>query len=246
MTRTETITRWFGINPAQHGHPFQPADLPPPAPGQILLITGPSGAGKSTLLRQLRRTLARRCMDLDRLRIPNRPVIDLFNHIRLEDALAALSRVGLAEAHTWLLPPAHLSAGQRWRLRLALASVHPRLLAGRPLCIMCDEFAALLDRITAAIVAHRLRRLIDHHPHLSAIVATSHADLHGSLQPDQTIECDFGQIRVVRDAPSAHPSGSGVPPLNLNPEPRRLCHLNPEPGRLFHSERPRAARSTVA
>ena len=195
MTRSETIARWFDLKPTQL-HP-QPANLAPPAPGQILLITGPSGAGKSTLLRSLRKSLGRRCLNLDHLRLPHRPVIELFDHIHLLDALAALSRVGLAEAHTWLLPPAHLSAGQHWRLRLAMASVHPRILAGRPTCLLCDEFAALLDRVTATIVARGLRRLITRNPHLSAILATSHTDLAPALQPDQVIEGDFGEMRSI-------------------------------------------------
>ncbi len=104
----------------------------------------------------------------------------------------ALSQVGLAEAHTYLLTPAELSAGQQWRLRLALALSHRR----RPLCLICDEFAALLDRVSAAIIAHTLRKAVYLRNELSAILATSHDNLQTALNPDLIITCDFGAYTI--------------------------------------------------
>jgi ABC-type ATPase with predicted acetyltransferase domain len=63
---------------------------------------------------------------------------------------------------------------------------------------VCDEFAAVLDRVSAAIVARALRRAIDATPGLSAVVATSHDDLGLALRPDTLIRCDFGRRLVEK------------------------------------------------
>jgi len=60
--------------------------------------------------------------------------------------------------------------------------------------IVCDEFAAVLDRVTAMIVAHRLRRAIDALPHAAALVATSHEDIEPALSADVVARCDFGRV----------------------------------------------------
>jgi ABC-type ATPase with predicted acetyltransferase domain len=143
---------------------------------------------------------------LNRIPLPHRPVIELFPGLPLEKALELLSRVGLAEAHTYLLPPAKLSAGQRWRLRVALAIARPEMAVARHwavgtghcFCLVCDEFAAVLDRVTAAIVAHALRRVVDQGSGLCAILATSHDDVVRGLRPDWVVECEFGKVEVRR------------------------------------------------
>lgn len=181
-----------------------PIDLP--ETGELMLLCGASGSGKSSLLRALRRRAARNkliVIDLARITLPEKPVIDLFNDLTLERTLKRLARVGLAEVWTWLRPPSQLSEGQRWRLRLALAiarveaseSASPNVHS----LLVCDEFAALLDRVTASIVATVLRRTVRAHAdRLAAIVATSHDDLHGPLEAEVTVECDFGRVSVTR------------------------------------------------
>jgi ABC-type ATPase with predicted acetyltransferase domain len=66
------------------------------------------------------------------------------------------------------------------------------------LILVIDEFAALLDRITASIVARCLRRAVDATDNLCAIVATSHEDLTRALAPDTIVHCDFRLIEVLR------------------------------------------------
>jgi uncharacterized protein len=171
-----------------------------PAPGQVVLVTGASGGGKSSLLRRLRRFRARhRWIDVQRTRLPAVPTVDCFGpDVPVLDALKLLSRVGLGEAWTYLRTPAEISDGQRWRLRLALAlrAAH-RCEATRDPILVCDEFAALLDRITACVIARMLRRAVSAAgTRASAIVATSHEDLIGALQPDVIVTCDFGTIEV--------------------------------------------------
>lgn len=176
------------------------AEVPLPETGEILFLGGASGSGKSSLMRILRRRarLRYRVLNLPRLALAQRPVIDLFDDPAFPVTLRRLSAVGLAELWTWLRRPAELSEGQRWRLRLALA-LDAAERSGRPVLLACDEFGAVLDRVSACIVARCVRRAVDALPHrLCALLATSHDDLHRALDADIRIECDFGEHRLVR------------------------------------------------
>src|SRR5215207_996714 len=66
--------------------------MPAVRTGRIVLIAGASGAGKSTLLRAYRRRLRRRrrgcrVIDLARVRLAERAVIELFPRLSIEAAL---------------------------------------------------------------------------------------------------------------------------------------------------------------
>ena len=169
-------------------------------------------------------------VDLDRLRLAEAPVIDVVADA-LQDvasgasagecpedgaaevtaALGLLGQVGLAEARTCLLRPSQLSDGQRWRLRLAVGlavagwrrpGAKPQAAAGESRAILfADEFAAVLDRVTAAVVARALRRAVDRSDApLAAVVATSHDDLIPALRPDAIARCDFAAGAVAKSA----------------------------------------------
>jgi uncharacterized protein len=161
------------------------------AGGGTLLVTGPSGSGKSTLL-----GLLAAHMGHVRQVCPERQL----GHIRacvctlsgkpLEEWLAHLARFGLGEAMLWLQRPGELSSGQRWRLAFAL-----RMTGEKP-CVMCDEFAALLDRPTAMALAMTLRR--ERMPGARLVLATSHDDLARALEPDVEIALGLdGRARVT-------------------------------------------------
>jgi hypothetical protein len=181
--------------------PLSGTEVPLPVAGELVLLTGPSGSGKSTLLREIARRAfraSRVVIDLQRLRLPDRPAADcLPARDSLDDVLRDLSRVGLAEAWTWLRPPRELSEGQRWRLKLAVALARSRRSSNT--ILVCDEFAALLDRVTAHVVARALRKSIAGSS-LSAVVATSHDDLFVPLAPDVTVTCDFGRAEWAIEA----------------------------------------------
>jgi hypothetical protein len=213
--RAAQVARWFGLDRSRAAratratrtdHTVRAFALPNLSlrPGSITLIAGPSGAGKSTLLRAARDAHdGRRWIDLTTLAAPaaDAPLVDCFGDgFPLRDALALLARVGLSEAWTYLRTPAELSEGQRWRFRLALALHEAARHETDAPVIACDEFAAVLDRVTAIIVAHRLRRSIDALlPHAAAVVATSHEDIEAALAAEVIVRCDFGRIEMGGD-----------------------------------------------
>jgi len=195
--RGQRVADFFQLPPAPEPTDVAgpPQSLPIPRTGQLMLITGASGSGKSTLLRQIianEQSTGRRTIDLARLVLPDVPVVDCLPDLPLEAALALLGRMGLGEAWTYLRTPAELSDGQRWRLRLAVALHEFEREPDRPAVLVCDEFAALLDRVTAAIVSRSIRKVIAAHANLAAVVATSHDDVVQPLAPDRIVRCDFG------------------------------------------------------
>ncbi len=205
------VARWFGlIDSRLPGRKRRPApvarakiDLALTA-GTITLVTGASGAGKSSLLReQFARGRDRRFIDLNAIKLPaGVPTVNCIDSDDLMDVLRRLGRVGLGEAWSYLRLPSELSDGQQFRLRLAMGLWRAeRADAPRTTVIACDEFAAVLDRVTAWVVARCLRRAIDASgSRIAAIVATSHDDLVDALDPDVLVTCDFGRTRVDRRA----------------------------------------------
>ena len=168
-------------------------------PGTITLITGPSGSGKTTLLRALESNMLLPVVDLDAIHLPGARVIDCLDPLPVEDALEWLARFGLGEVWCYLSPAARLSAGQRFRLRLAIAVHRATQIAPRQggAIVLADEFANSLDRVTARLVSRNLRRALTGSP-IVAILATAHEDLEPALAPDAIIHCDFGAWQSLR------------------------------------------------
>ena len=120
-------------------------------------------------------------IDLNEQPLPqSKPLVDCFGKAKLSKSLYWLSMAGLSDAFALLRQPEQLSDGQRYRFRLALA------LAQQPQVIFIDEFCATLDRVTAAVVAHNVRKFAGRFQ-TTFIVATSHDDILEDLSADVVI-----------------------------------------------------------
>jgi ABC-type ATPase with predicted acetyltransferase domain len=147
--------------------------------GNVVLFTGPSGSGKSSILRAAGRQL--NALDAHALELPDKPLVDALSG-PVETRLDNLSACGLSEARLLLRTPAELSDGQRYRFRLAYA------LDQKPAFILADEFAAMLDRTLAKVLALNIRKLASRNG-AGFLLATTHEDLAEDLNPDLHVRC---------------------------------------------------------
>ncbi|HLW64774.1 MAG TPA: hypothetical protein VKS79_05590 [Gemmataceae bacterium] len=183
-------------------------------PGDVALVTGPSGSGKSSILRAAGQQL--NALDAHAVDLPNKPLIDALRgpvEVRLDN----LSACGLSEARLLLRTPTELSDGQRYRFRLAYAlDQMERVVAARspdraagpteglPIGVarsgdraitekggqflLADEFAAMLDRTLATVLAFNIRKLATR-TGVGFLLATTHEDLAEDLNPDLHVRC---------------------------------------------------------
>lgn len=162
------------------------------ADGDIVYITGPSGAGKSVLLRELEQSVpASQRVNLSRIRLPaDRTAIDCIKG-NLLTGLKMLSIAGLNDCFCYLNQPANLSDGEKYRFRLAKA------LARSAKFVFADEFCSELDRITAAVISHRLHKFAKQ-TGTTFVLASSHDDIVLDLAPDVLVVKDLsGPTHVV-------------------------------------------------
>jgi ABC-type ATPase with predicted acetyltransferase domain len=150
-------------------------------PGDIVCITGPSGAGKSVILRELEKCIpASDRVKIDEIELPpDKTLIDCVGGDFLA-GLKMLSKVGLNDVFCVLNQPTHLSDGQKYRFRLAMA-----LASGRKF-VFADEFCSNLDRITAAVIAYNIHKFAKR-TGVAFILATSHDDTLLDLEPEVLI-----------------------------------------------------------
>jgi ABC-type ATPase with predicted acetyltransferase domain len=155
-------------------------------PQDIVYITGDSGSGKSVLLRSIRADLGEEAIDLSEVTVdPDKPLIETVG-ATVEQGLELLSKVGLNDAFLFLRTYSQLSDGQKYRYRIAKL-----IESGKQWWIM-DEFAAVLDRDAAKIIAYNLQKLARQQGK-AVIAATTHSDLFEDLKPSVLIRKRFGE-----------------------------------------------------
>lgn len=160
--------------------------------GDIIYITGPSGAGKSILLAELEECIpAADRVNLGDIDLPSdKTLVDCFDGDWLT-SLRLLSVAGLNDCFTVLNQPCHLSAGQQYRFRVAMA-----LAAGRKF-VFADEFCSGLDCIGALVLAHGLHRFAKRSG-TTFILASSRSDIILDLAPDTLVETEqCGPTEVI-------------------------------------------------
>jgi uncharacterized protein len=149
--------------------------------GEICYITGPSGSGKSVLLREFFNSFAGdNKINIDDIPLPtDKSCVDCVEGGFLE-TLRTLSNAGLTDIFCVLNSPATLSEGQKYRYRIAKA------IASDKQFIFADEFCSQLDRVTAAVISHNLRKLATK-TGKTFILASSHDDLLADLMPEAIV-----------------------------------------------------------
>lgn len=158
-------------------------------PGDLALFTGPSGSGKSSVLREAGRQLG--AIDMSSLELPDQPLIECLSG-SVDRRLQHLAACGLSEARLLLRTPGELSDGQRWRFRLAFALQHESRF------LLADEFAAMLDRTLAKVLAFNIRKLCTR-TGVGFLAATTHEDLFEDLNLNLHVRCHGdGEIEVQR------------------------------------------------
>jgi len=199
--RAAELVRLFGIRRKRLAERMERRLKLEVGAGQIVFITGASGAGKSVLLN----ALYEQAPEEQRLRLEEigledgMSVIDRIAEARagtgqapsLTVCLEVLNKAGLSDVFCMLREPGQLSEGQRARYRMAMA-----LMSGRGL-IFADEFTASMDRVTAAAVAHHIRRMA-RQTGRSFVLASCHEDMLGDLRPDVLVTVDSNQLTVIR------------------------------------------------
>jgi uncharacterized protein len=154
--------------------------------GDVVYITGQSGSGKSLLLRDLvdqMRAGGLKVTDLNEITLEEKPVIELVGKTTGE-AAEILAKAGISDAWIYIRKPSELSDGQRYRLKLAI------VMNSDADVWVADEFGAVLDRVTARVVAFSMAK-VARRAGKTFMVATTHNDMIAELAPSLMITKRF-------------------------------------------------------
>ncbi|WP_049140260.1 ATP-binding cassette domain-containing protein [Klebsiella variicola] len=155
--------------------------------GDVVYVTGQSGSGKSVVLRELQKLMAaegKSVASIDQFTFEDdKNVIDQIGKTT-SDALGLLSMAGLNDAYLFVRKSSEMSDGQKYRLKIA------KLIESGADVWVADEFGAVLDRVTAQVVASNLQRAA-RKVGATVIVATTHEDLVNALRPSVQITKHF-------------------------------------------------------
>jgi ABC-type ATPase with predicted acetyltransferase domain len=140
------------------------------------------------LLRDLKSQMERgglKVVDLNAIELDaNKPVIDQLGETTTK-ATELLAKAGISDAWIYLRKPGELSDGQRYRLKLA------KLIENQAADVwIADEFGAVLDRVTAKVIAFNVQK-VARALGKTLMIATTHTDLAEELGPDLQITKRF-------------------------------------------------------
>ncbi len=167
--------------------------------GYVVYITGQSGSGKSILLRELNSKMSEKGLqvsDIDKVEFKDAPIIDQIGK-DTQEALEILSIAGLNDAYLYIRKPQELSDGQKYRFRLA------KLIESKAQVWVADEFLAVLDRVTARVIAFNMQKTA-RRVGATLIVATTHLDMVNDLSPNLYIEKRYREKIHIINSPEGY------------------------------------------
>ncbi len=222
--------------------------------GACVLVTGPSGSGKSTLLGDIERAVIDAGGEVvkppARLRA-NRCAVDVVPGADVERRMRLLGSAGLGEADAMVRPIGVLSAGQRERVKLAVAMARTERAAvrarrrGRWVALLVDELGSLLDGATGRGVARCLTRFAQRLPDARVVVATARDDVAAHLHTTTALRCaSGGAIQIVEGGRQAIAREWRMEEGSLR-DWAALAHLHYRPGEPRGVERVLVAREPV-
>jgi ABC-type ATPase with predicted acetyltransferase domain len=174
-------------------------------PSDVVYITGQSGSGKSLLLRELvaqMRINGLKVTDLNEIPLEEKPVIELVGRTTSE-AADILAKAGISDAWIYIRKPSELSDGQRYRLKLAL------VMDSDADVWAADEFGAVLDRVTARVVAFNMQK-VARRLNKTLMVATTHTDMIEELAPDLMVTKRFKEKIEIATKVTALAASTGA------------------------------------
>lgn len=167
--------------------------------GDVIYITGQSGSGKSILLRELSSKMSEKGLqvsDIDSVEFKNEPLINQIGK-STQEALEILSIAGLNDAYLYIRKPQELSDGQKYRFKLA------KLIESKAQVWVADEFLAVLDRVTARVIAFNMQK-VARRVKATLIVATTHLDMVDDLAPNIYIEKRYREKVYIVSSPEGY------------------------------------------
>lgn len=157
--------------------------------GDRIYVSGQSGSGKSIILRELIKDFEKAKLDVINIAdvvLSDEPIIDQIGK-DTNDAVRLLQIAGIGDAYLLIRKPSELSDGQRYRLKVA------KLIESKCDVWVCDEFGAVLDRVTAKLLAHSVSKMSRAH-NKTVIIATTHRDLHFDFAPTISIYKEYANV----------------------------------------------------
>ena len=172
--------------------------------GKLYYICGYSGSGKSSLLNAIYDKIKNKNViyikQWNNMKMENKPLIEYFPDIKVDEKIKILSKCGLGEAWKFVSKFEELSDGEKFRFILyhSLMSVSKK---DKPV-LMFDEFCATLDRVTAKAICNNMKKMNKQYG-ITTILASAHDDLMEYLDADYNIIKEFDENVEIQDRDKA-------------------------------------------
>jgi uncharacterized protein len=192
--RVLDVSQAFGLELADHEFVIYDNLQFSTREGERVYITGQSGSGKSLILRAMQKhyeDAGLQVANLNDVVLDDTPIIEQLGE-DTHEATRLLQIAGIGDAYLLIRRPAELSDGQRYRLRIA------KLLESSAQVWLCDEFGAVLDRITAKFLAHSVAKMAKSKG-ITVAIATTHKDLLKDFAPHLLINKQYAHEIDMRE-----------------------------------------------